>query len=404
MPDAAQPAPWRRACFYLAAFGSLLIPGILQAGVVPQEMGAILKDFNLTEQDFGLLAGSIAAAASVLGLTAAWAAPRFGVYRVCLLGYGLFAVGLGTAALFPYGKLALVMGTLTAWGLAYLHLGNGLVVKLAPHRAGTMTNLLHGINSLGKAIGPAFSLIGSTWKAPFLAIAALGGVLGLIGLAGRAPVAHSIKDAAAGPDPHAEAPAREALRRPLFWLCGLVFIPVVAMEQLVVIWLPQYLKQPEIFGPERGPGIALAAASLILWTELVARFVASWLLTRLQPIHVLALSLPLSAAVLLGTECGHWQGPLGICTLLLCGIGFATPWPTFFALACRHFPRHHGLLAILSGAATSIAVILAYMLGGTLGKQAGFIWTLRLAPVCGILVLVSAFWIHMVRSPRQVPP
>ncbi|MCW8133709.1 MAG: MFS transporter, partial [Planctomycetota bacterium] len=363
-------------------------------------------------QDFGFLASGIAAAASVLGMSAAWVAPRIGVYRVCLLGYGLFAVGLGAAALYPAGRLALVMGTFTAWGLAYLHLGNGLVVRIAPHRAGTMTNLLHGVNSFGKAIGPLFALIGTTWNAPFLAIAGLGGLLGLIGLAGKPPAAastvHPSGDSAHAPAP--EGPAREALREPLFWCCGALFIPIVAMEQMVVIWLPQYLKHPSAFGPEHGAEVALKAASLILWTELFARLAASWLLTRFSPLALLCLCVPFSAASLAGTHGGLWEGSGGLCTLLLCGIAFATPWPTFFALASRYFPRHHSLLAVLSGAATSLAIILSYSLGGYIGKNHGFAWTLTLSPVFGIMVVVGAILIHRGgeaylarRAPAQTP-
>lgn len=417
----------RRGCFIVAAFGCLLIPGILQAGVVPQEMGSILKDFEINEQDFGMLAGGIAAAASCLALTAVWLVPRVGVYRVCLIGYGLFALGLGTAALFPYGKLALVMGTLTALGLAYLHLGNGLVVQLAPQRAGTMTNLLHGINSLGKAIGPLFSSIGSSWRHPFMTISGVGLVLGLIGLIGKAPPKRAKENEptpiagepparevmgksqpkrsnAAEPasnDPPSlpaeeplERPAREALRQPFFWLCGLLFIPIVGMEQVVVIWLPQHLKRPDAFGPDNGREIALAAASIILWTELFARFAASWLLTRVSPVALLVVCVPCSAAILLGTELGWWTGPNGWVAMMLCGIAFATPWPTFFALASRYFPRHHGLLAVLSGAATSLAIIASYMLGGTLGNQVGFEWTLRISPILGIVIVIGAIFIQ----------
>ncbi|MBI3828750.1 MAG: MFS transporter [Planctomycetes bacterium] len=397
----------RRGCFIVAAFGCLLIPGILQAGVVPQEMGSILKDFEINEQDFGMLAGGIAAAASVLALTAIWLAPRVGVYRVCMIGYGLFALGLGTAALFPYGKLALVMGTLTALGLAYLHLGNGLVVQLAPHRAGTMTNLLHGINSLGKAIGPLFARIGTSWRHPFLTISGLGLVLGLIGLLGKAPakrqdaIGSAGKDAAPPPaEEPLEGPAREALRQPFFWLCGLLFIPIVGMEQVVVIWLPQYLKHPGQYGPVDGKEIALTAASIILWTELLARFAASWLLTRVSPVALLALCVPCSAAVLLGTECGWWTGAHGTLAMVLCGIAFATPWPTFFALASRYFPRHHGLLAVLSGAATSLAIIASYMLGGMVGKQVGFEWTLRISPLLGIGIVLGAIFIQKMGAVR----
>ena len=60
--------PLRTGLFGLAAFGSLLISGILQTGLVPQELSAIFEEFELDEQKFGILASSIAVMATILGL------------------------------------------------------------------------------------------------------------------------------------------------------------------------------------------------------------------------------------------------------------------------------------------------------------------------------------------------
>lgn len=369
-----------RLCFAIAVFGSLLLPGILNSGIVPLEMTSIYADFGLDEMKFGIVAGGVTVAAVILGITAAWAVPRFGAYRTCLAGYGLVVLGLIGTSLASVGVAALGLGVCLAWGMAYLHLANGLAVQFAPRRAATMTNLLHGINSLGKAAGPLFARIGVGWRPPFFALGCVAAVLLAVGLLGRAPDSQ-----AAAADEPAEAPPREALRQPLFWLCAALFFPIVGMEVTVTTWLPRYLDAHAGLGPEAGAAAAETVALAMLWTMCGLRFLAPLLLRAIPPIVLLLVSAAAASGILLATEGDAYTGPQAIVGFLLCGLAFATPWPTFFALACGYFPRHKGLLSIASGAATSMAYIAFYALGGVLTHYAGAEWTLRIAPMLGVL-------------------
>ena len=383
---------------YIASiFGSLLIPGLLQSGLLPQVLPAILSEFDLDEAEFGIIAGTIAVVASVLGISAAWAVPRWGAFRVFLAGYGLFALGLGAIAHLGYGLQALCMGMLTGWGLAYLHLGNGLAVQVAPDRAATMTNLLHGVNGLGKALGPSLRFVGG-WRDSFLVIAGIGAVLGLAGLAGKPRTGR----AGHHQEPAKEAPARDALRQPLFWACGALFVPIVGLELVVILWLPKYLERDAGFAPETGAWIAWLAASTILWAECAGRFLAPWMLRKIAPQTLLMGCALGSFSILIGAGLNIWNGWLGTLALVACGLSFSAPWPTWFAMACGYFPEHRGLLSVVSGASTSLAYMLFYLLGGQIATRWGIPWTLCLSPLLGLLIVVGAWGI--MRAANKRPP
>ena len=392
----------RRAPLYLAAiFVSLLIPGMLQAGVVPLKMALILKEFNLNSLQFGILSGGIALLASVLGASAAWLVPRYGMARVWLSGYVLFAVGLGGIALLPAGYWCLLLGIFTAWGMAYLHLGNGLAVNYDPKRGAMYTNLLHGFNALGKALGPLVATIGTGWREPFLTVAGLGALAGLLGWKGW----RSFEAQKADPDNSTtgdtlQASSKEALRKPLFWLCALLFFPIVGMEQVVVFWLPNHLRNSAGLPADDAVFHAYVAASILLWAECLGRFGAPIILRKISPLTLLSVSLICPLAILVGTEMHIWTGPLGLIALAVCGLGFAAPWPTFFALACEYLPEHRSLLAIASGAATSLAFIAFSALGGYLGHTAGLQWSLRLSPVLALATLIGV-WVARSWSLRR---
>lgn len=396
-PANGHPVGWfRLRLFGVAAFGSLLIPGILNAGVVPQELAGIQAEFELSHHGFGILAGSIAVVAMLLGVTAAWAIPRFGAYVVCLAGYLIFMIGMVGVAWAPFGIGAAGMGVMVAWGMAYLHQGNGLVVKLAPHRAASMTNLLHGINALGKAIGPTFALIGTGWRAPFLALASLAGLLGVAGLFGRAPAK---RDDAKQDEPE-ERPAKEALCDRLFWACAVVFFPILGMELVVVLWLPNYLKQEAGLDEPVAKVAAVASASVMLWTMCIGRFLAPVLLRRIPSIVYLTVCTSCALGLLMGTEFGWWTDGRGVLTMVLFGVGCSAPWPTFFAIACRHFPGHRGLLSVVSGVSSTLAWIVFSIVGGVLGTKVGLIWTLRLSPVLALIIIVGGWCVHVAGERR----
>ncbi|MCZ7645128.1 MAG: MFS transporter [Planctomycetota bacterium] len=377
-----------RAGYIASVFGCLLLPGILNAGIVPQEMASIYEDFRLDKMTFGIIAGSVSIAATCLGVSAAWLVPRWGAYRTCLAGYGLLVLGLIGTSQAGFGPLALGLGVCLAWGMAYLHLANGLAVQLAPHRAAAMTNLLHGINGIGKAVGPLFALLGTGWRPPFLALGLLAAALGALGLVGlRAPPEPSSEGSTGRNE---EAPAREALRAPLFWACAALFFPIVGMEICVTIWLPNHLQHDAGLEKAAGEAAAQTAALTILWTMCALRLLAPLYLRALPPVAWLALSACAAPGILLVTEGGHAAGPWAFAGFVLCGIAFAAPWPTFFALACRYFPKHKGLLSIGSGAATSLAYIVFYALGGVVGAKAGLEWTLRISPMLAALMGLGA--------------
>jgi len=378
---------FRYFCFALAVFGSLIVPNSFATGLVPLETTDILNEFGLDEEKFGFVAGGVAVLATVLGITAAFFVPRFGAFRVCLAGYAMFGFGVLGLALLPASAFSLVFGVITAWGMAYLHLGNTLVVQLAPHRAGTMTNLLHALGSLGKALGPAFALIGAGWRAPFMAIAGLALTVLAFGLFGRIAKPES----AAPSEAEREAPAGRALRQPFFWVCAGIFVVIVGMEIVVIYWLPHYLKAHAELGKElKAARVAYRAQSTILWSECAGRLLASVALLWIRPLPLLVLALMGTMGILVGTELQLWSGPQSSFGMICCGVAFSAPWPTLYALGCRYFPEHKGLLAVMSGAMTSCAFIVFSAIGGLIGKQYGLEWTLRLSPMLGAIAIVWA--------------
>lgn len=394
-PTQAQRNQARRA-FALAAFGSLLIPGILNAGVVPHELQGIFDEFGLTEMTFGIIAASIAAVAVVLGCTAAWAIPRWGAYRVLLAGYGIFAVGMFGVILAPMGAVALLLGTCIAWGMAYLHQGNGLVVEWAPKRAAAMTNLLHSFNALGKAIGPTFALIGTTWREPFAALGAVAAALGLAGLAGTGferMKGGEIDPNEAPAEPYREAPAREALRSPFFWCAAAVFVPIAGMELVATLWLPRYLKHGSGLPQADGEALAVLATVTIFWSMCAMRFAAPWILKRVPPVPFLVCCSTGTLGLLVSLELNRWSGPAAWASMALTGVGFSAAWPTFFALCCTYFPRHRGLLSIVSGAATTVAWISMSAVSGVVAYKFGLGWALRIAPMLAVFVIFGAVFV-----------
>jgi MFS family permease len=375
----------RRWPLALLAFGAVFLNGAFQY-VVPQKQAAIFDEFGLTERTFGYLAAAIAFLSSCLGASAVWVVPRWGLARSCVLGYVILGAGLAGIVCAPGHLLPTVFGLAAAVGMAYLHLANGLIVELAPRRAAMLTNTLHGCNALGKAIGPLLALIGLGWREPFLAVAGLAAtLLAVVAFGGGLPEPGS---AVAKEDE--EAPAGEVLRRPLFWCCGLLFLPIVGMEQVVNFWLPFFLQRRAGLDEEQGRILATTAASVILWVQCIARFAAPAILVWVSPITLLCVCLFGTFGILVGTELNLWHGPAGIAGQVLCGLAFAVPYPTFFAIGCQFFPRHKGLLSIISGIATSVAFITFSALGGIMGELVGLRWTLRLSPVLGMMVLAGA--------------
>ncbi len=392
--------------FYaLAVFGTLLVPGILTAGLVPQELSEIMKEYQLTEQTFMYLSASIAVIAVFLGLTAAKAVPRFGAYNVCLAGYLIFALGMAGVVLAPSGMIGAVFGVGIAWGMAYLHQGNGLVVQLSPQRAASMTNLLHGMNAFGKAMGPSFALIGIGWRHSFASLGGLALILGLMGWLGkRKPLPETEskilptsndKEKEKNNDEMRVHPAGEALRDKFFWACAIMFAPILGMELTVTLWLPKYLQQDAGYSLAEGKSIGVTAASIMLWVICAGRFAAPVLLRSIPAIGYLLVSLMGAAGLYLGTEYGWWSGSGGALTMVLFGLACSSGWPTFFAIVSRYFPHHIWLFSIVSGAATTVAWILFGTLGGIIGTKYGLLWTLRMAPVLGLVVMGGVLAVYV---------
>jgi fucose permease len=379
----------------IAAFGALFLVGAFQY-VVPQEQSSLYAEFDLDERSFGLLAAGVALGSSLLGLSALWLVRKIGLRRACLTGYPVFALGLAGAALAEGRAQPLAFGLIAALGMAYLHLANGVVVEMTPERPAQATNLLHACNALGKAVGPTLALIGASWRAPFLAVAGAAVVLGAVGFA--APERRrGGPDTGAAPD---EGPAGEALRRPLFWACAALFLPIVGMEQTVNFWLPRYLQARAGADAATGQALAHAAASTVLWTMFAVRLLAPLMLRRLSPFALLALSVFGSLGILVGAEVHGWSDLPGMAGLVLCGIAFAVPYPTFFAICCSFFPKHKGLLSVVSGLATSLGFIAFSSVGGLVAWKLGLPWTLRLSPVLALVVLVGCGWVHRQAAPR----
>lgn len=381
------PAPGdspRRAPLFIAAFGSVFLTGLFQV-VVFKHLPQLLSEFHLSIADFGVVAGVVTMLSVGLGATAAFLAPRLGQARVVLIGFGIFSVMVAALGAAPWNWLAFLFGICVAWGMAYLHLANGLIVQLSPERGPHLANLLQGVGSLGKAVAPTFALIGFNWRHPFLVMAALAAMLGVIGLFGRAP---STTGAGVEKPEEEEAPARLALRQPFFWGLAALFLPILGMELVVTVWAAKYFEQTAP-SSERAEWLAWLVLTVLLWGQCLGRFLAP-LALRFVPAIVLICFAWGAIGIFSGTELGQWDTPAGLAALAACGLAFALPYPTFFALMCRYFPRHRGLASIACGAAQSLAFIAFGLICSQIGERWGLAWALRLAPALGALVVAGA--------------
>jgi MFS family permease len=90
--------------------------------------------------------------------------------------------------------------------------------------------------------------------------------------------------------------------------------------------------------------------------------------------------------------------------MVLFGVGCSAPWPTFFAISCRHFPRHRGLLSVFSGVSSTLAWIVFSVVGGLLGTEAGLVWTLRLSPLLALVIVAGGWGVHVAGERRRSEP
>jgi fucose permease len=373
-----------RWVFAIFTFGTALLIGLFGGGLLPQKLADVLAHFAISKTQFGYLAAGVTLISIFLGGTALWAIPRFGLFRVCLAGYVLFAMGLAGLALAPSGLWALIPALLLAWGMAYLHQGNALAVQMNPDQPAATTNTLQGFNSFGKAIGAPFALLGLTWKDPFLFLAGITVLFVLLGVATRPPrPGHESGKKAE------EAPAREALRRPIFWIGALGFYFMAGMDIVILFWLPMFIQGQFKSNPDVGQTTAAFAASLMLWTACLVRFCAPLLLRILSaPVLFFLCSLGVFG-LLIGTEWNTWHGAWGIGGMLLCGLSLSTPRPTLYAMACEVLPQHTGLLALVMGGAHSLAFLTFLPLTGWLADARGIGAALRVAPGLTVLGMLA---------------
>ncbi|MBL8968663.1 MAG: MFS transporter [Spirochaetaceae bacterium] len=370
------------------AFSLYCLLGFL-LGLVTAALGPSLGDLAARNHTSIASMGAVYTALFIGALLAQLVAGPLGDRRgrrLVLIG-SLVLLAAGVAALCLSNSLSLALAAVVLAGL-----GHGaadlcilvLAAKAYPEKSVSALNILGLLFGAGAFAGPALvglsqRLTGSAYPALWTAVAAVALAIPatLFALESDAPAK------ATGPAKAAEASAaaggsggRGALASPYIWILGLLLLVYVGAENGMGGWTAEYFK--------RTTGAAAPTAALVasgFWLALSAgRLVAAAAGTRLGPRSVLGLGIAVSigGALLLALTAGH--GPATVAAVALVGFGYASIYPTAFAMAAAAFPES-------PGAATSMVTVLGSAGGMLLPWVEGLVIQGLGAPAAGAFIL-----------------
>ncbi|TFG39037.1 MAG: MFS transporter, partial [Syntrophobacterales bacterium] len=307
----------------------------------------IIRDFDLTLAQGGLI-GSLQSAGGIVGVLATmWFADKVSRPWVAVLSFGLLSLAYLAVGFAP-SYLALLLG-FAATGLFIRVLDvmlNAHTGTLAPANSGRAMSTLHMFFSVGAFVGPIVALslmrLGSTWSQIYLfvGVAYIGVmVLGTPWLRGYVRAAESPEtalppaDATGSGSPESGAVAQDARSAPsqagtIVILGGLLLF--YAVHQIgLTSWIPHFLETA------RGAGPDLASFGLsAYWVGIIAgRYITGRIVDRFGAGRLLA-----------------W-GCLG--AAILSAIGALSPWVILAEIA-------YALAGLASGATIPLAYSVGY--------------------------------------------
>lgn len=343
---------------FAAVLSATVVPAVLFSGLIPVYRDRLTDLYEITGGQFGQALMLILLVFGPLGLAAGWLAARLGAARVVVTSQLLFGAGLLLFAIKPdLGPVMVIAVACAMSGNMLVGISNKIAVDLMPEEMRNRgTNLLHGVNAVGKFVGPviAGAFAGVMWRWGFGVSAALPLLLAVwIWLAGRD---YHIQERAEG-----SGRAVEVVRDPVFWLGIMGFGFIAGSEACANFTLPDYLKTLGYDDSEKGYLTACFTGGIV-----AGRFMVALFFVRVKPRYLVY-------------GCGAFAGFLGFvgegwwlttaALLFLGGLTFSTAWPSYFAHLCRYYPRHKAYLAGASTLSNVVGIGGSWWLSGYLADK-----------------------------------
>lgn len=347
----------------------------------------IIKEFHLTMTAAGTFhyvpMGAIAVGAILLGFMA----DRFGRQRTIIVGlilYGLSSMlfAFGNSFLFFVGLLAVSGIGISIFKTGALALIGDISKSTAEHSA--RMNTLEGFFAIGSIIGPAIVAIlldeGMSWKWLYVIAAAICGLLILLSLSVRYPVAQKAADA-----PATLSHTLKVARNPYALAFSTMIMLYVAVEVAIYVWMPTYL------AGYKGTMTWLPVYALTIFFVLRAagRFFGAWLLERFSWAWIMALFAMAIFACFFGSLI--FGRDIGAFLLPLSGLFMSMIYPTLNSKGISCFPKaEHGAAAGVILFFTAIAAALGPLAMGAVSDAFGSAkYGFALATGFSFLLLVS---------------
>jgi MFS family permease len=383
----------RFAChFYYTIFGMLGI------GMIPPLGKSIEDTFGLDHAQLGSIVGTGALAMAMATFLAGYVYDRAGPRP--LLSWGLLLFG-GSAMAVAFAPTASIFSTTFVLFYICCSFGNvavnPLVGWLYREDRSRGISLLHGFQALGRTLAPLM-------------------VLAMLGLSGRwSPmfVLSGVMHALCCPlflcglnraDAHLSSPERRLIgesaslrslldRRLVVALLGFTFS--AGYEQVVMIWLPNYLESEAKFSR----WTVLSGLTCLLVGYTLVRLTLSWVRWGKRPIVYLALFVIFCAA--LGLLLYRPDIRLLYPCMFAIGIAVGGFWPTLAGLVYDYVPDGHGRITSLFILFSMTGSMLFLALSGWIADVSDLRSALLCSPACALVYLMIYTWFYP-RASRHI--
>lgn len=381
----------RRELLLLLAIAGIQFTHILDFMIMMPLGPQFTRLFGISDAQFGLLVSAYTLSAGVSGLAAATYVDRFDRKRLLLVLYTLFGLATLACGLAPgYGFLMVARVAAGVFGGVLAALSQTIVADVVPfERRGRAMGIVMSSFSVATVAGVPVGLFLAThlgWQAPFIGIALLCAVLGLVAAltlprlsqhlhAGRPPLWRGIGQVLVDRN-HLRAFGFSAL----LMSAGFTVIPFITLYMQANVGLTD-AQIPYIY--LCGGLATLVSARLVgrLADRLGKVRVFSWL--------ALAVTVPLMATTLL-PPVPLWMVLLVSTALFVCMGGRMIPGMALITAAAS--PAQRGTFMVLNASVQSAAMGVASFVGGQIISRdaAGHLQHYWVAGLLGVLASLAA--------------
>jgi predicted MFS family arabinose efflux permease len=386
--------------FFLLTLAGIQFSHILDFMIMMPLGPILMRAFGIGTHEFGLLVASYSFSAAVSGLLAATFVDLFERKRLLLVCFILFILATLGCALAPsYPTLTLARGLAGIFGGIMGALVQTMIADAIPFaRRARASGLVSTAFSLATVAGVPLSLWLAnhlSWRAPFLFIAALGGVFLLVGLRILPELRHHIS---AEKRAHLFSATFAVLadgnhRRALLYSTLLIFSGFTVIPYITV-----YAVSNVGIDPHDIPFVYFCGgAATLITARLIGRWADHYGKVKIYRRVALAASLPLLALTQAGVV-PLWLWLIGTTSLFVLVSGRMIPAIAIIASAAQ--PPLRGTFMSINGTVQSLAMGLATSLAGFLvsmdsaGKMVGYPLVGYVAVTANLLAI--AFASHIV--------